>query len=149
MLWELVVCSAITSLPYSLSLLFRPLRGDILFAAICVHNLMLSEFRPPAVRLLGERLKAWTQDLIETEQEIGCKTNKQYCFNCQSGVFRSLDKCMLPSSAVAASCWLGPLLVLGSCRQQGAMELLRHSLKDEGIFSSRLVLGPYSYLVSL
>jgi len=58
MLWAPVVCSAVTSLPYSLSLLFRPLHGDILFAAICVHKLMLTEFSPPAVRLLGERLKA-------------------------------------------------------------------------------------------
>lgn len=51
-----------------------------------------------------------------TEQEIGCKTNKQYCFNCQRGVFRLLvwsvflDKCMLPSSAAA----LGVELLAGS-----------------------------------
>lgn len=83
-----------------------------------------------------------------TEQEIGCTTNKQYCFNCQRGVFslagavRSLDKCMLPSSAAAAGCWLGPLLVHGgywpSAGSDGAAPT---QLERGGIFSSRNLVG--------
>jgi len=63
-----------------------------------------------------------------TEQEIGCKANKQYCFNCHRGIFGLLvwsfflDKCLLPSSADA------PILELPGRREAGEMALLRRGV---------------------